>query len=84
MKYRLKIISSAEKDLDAITGRDFDAIKKRILSLSANPRPLGCQKLTNEEGYRIRSGNFRILYRIDDLAKEVLIYRVKHRKDAYR
>ncbi|MDD5495717.1 MAG: type II toxin-antitoxin system RelE/ParE family toxin [Candidatus Omnitrophica bacterium] len=84
MTYHLKIIPRAEKDLDSITGRDFDALKKKILSLSANPRPLGCQKLTNEEGYRIRTGNFRILYRIDDNTKEVMIYRVKHRREAYR
>ncbi len=84
MKYRIKIIAKAEKDLDAVTGHDFDAIKKRILSLSENPRPFGSKKLTDEGGYRIRSGNFRILYRIDDMTKEVVIYRVKHRKEVYR
>ncbi len=84
MRYRLKIISRAEKDLDSIGGRDFDAIKKKILALAENPRPFGCQKLTGEEGYRIRAGDFRILYRVNDPSKEVLIYRVKHRKDAYR
>ena len=84
MRYRLKVISRAEKDLDSIGGRDFDAVKKKILALTENPRPFGSQKLTNEEGYRIRIGDFRILYRVDDSSKEVLIYRVKHRKDAYR
>jgi len=84
MTYRLKIIPKAEKDLDLITGRDFDAIKKKILSLSVNPRPFGCQKLTNEDGYRIMMGDFRILYRIDDNAKEVIIYRMKHRRESYR
>ena len=84
MTYHLKIIPRCEKDLDSITGRDFDALKKKISSLSLNPRPLGCQKLTNEDGYRVRTGNFRILYRIDDSAKEVIIYRIKHRREAYR
>jgi len=84
MKYALKIIPKAQKDLDDIKGKDFDFIKRKILSLSKNPRPLGCKKLTREEGYRIRSGNFRVLYRIDDSAKEVIIYRVKYRKEAYR
>jgi len=60
------------------------SVKEKILPLSANPRPFGCQKLTNEDGYRIRAGNFRILYRIDDNAKEVLLYRIKHRREAYR
>lgn len=84
MKYVLKIISKAQKDLDDIHGKDFESIKQKILSLSSNPRPFGCKKLTIEEGYRIRAGRFRILYRIDDSTKEVIIYRVKHRKEAYR
>lgn len=84
MKYRIKIIAKAEKDLDAVTSHDFDAVKKRILLLSENPRPFGSKKLSNEGGYRIRSGDFRILYRVDDTVKEVIIYRVKHRKETYR
>ncbi len=84
MTYHLKIIPKAEKDLDSVTGRDFDALKKKMQSLALNPRPFGCQKLTNEDGYRIRIGNFRILYRINDTAKEVVLYRIKHRREAYR
>lgn len=84
MRYLLKVIPKAQKDLDAITGRDFDVIKEKILRLSEEPRPFGCKKLTDEEGYRIRAGDFRILYRIDEPAKEVTIYRVKHRREAYR
>jgi mRNA interferase RelE/StbE len=82
--YSVKIIAKAEKDLDAIGGRDFDSVRKKILALSENPRPFGCKKLTVDEGYRLRSGDFRIVYRIDDEAREVIIYRVKHRKEAYR
>ena len=84
MKYALKIILRAQKDLDGIKGRDFAFIRNKILVMSTAPRPFGCQKLTREEGYRIRAGDFRILYRIDDPAKEVIIYRIKHRKEAYR
>ena len=84
MKYRIRIIPKAEKDLDAIVGHDFDAIKKKILALSENPRPFGCKKLIADEGYRLRSGDFRIVYRIDDSAREIIIYRIKHRKEAYR
>lgn len=83
MRYKLKIIPKAQKDLDGIIGKDFDFIKRKILSLSDNPRPFGSKKLTNEAGYRVRVGNFRILYRINDSLKEVIIYRVKHRKDVY-
>ena len=84
MKYSLRVIPKGQKDLDGTRGKNFEAIKKKILSLSGNPRPFGCKKLTNEDGYRIRAGDFRILYRIDDPAKTVIIYRVKRRKDAYR
>ena len=84
MKYALKIISRAQKDLDTIKGKDFTFIKNKIISLSTKPRPFGCKKLTNEEGYRIRVGSFRVLYRINDSARTVIIYRIKHRKEAYR
>ena len=56
---------------------DYNTIKE---SAEANAK----QKLAADEGYRIRAGDFRILYRIDDRAKEVIIYRVKHRREAYR
>ena len=84
MRYQLKIIPKAQKDIDAISGRGFDYIKRKISALSENPRPFGCKKLTAEEGYRIRAGDFRILFRIKDSAREVIIYRVKYRKEAYR
>ncbi|MBF0477847.1 MAG: type II toxin-antitoxin system RelE/ParE family toxin [Candidatus Omnitrophica bacterium] len=83
MKYQIKVIHQAEKDLDALDSRYFEPVKKKIISLVETPRPFGCQKLTNEDGYRIRSGDFWILYRIDDKAKEVIVYRIKHRKEAY-
>ena len=76
MTHHLKIIPKAEKDLDSIISLDFDALKKKILSLSANPRSFECQKLTNEDGYRIRAGNLRILYRVDDDTKEAILYRI--------
>lgn len=82
--YKLKVIAQAQKDLDSFQGKIFEKIKKRIVLLSGNPRPFGAIKLTQEEGYRIRIGDYRILYRIDDRLKEIIIYRVKHRKEAYR
>jgi mRNA interferase RelE/StbE len=51
------------------------------MMLKVNPRPVGCKKLTNEEGYRIRVGNYRILYTIDDTNSSVNIYKIAHRKD---
>lgn len=78
--YKIEIIPSAVKDLDNIENKYFIQIKDKIDSLKSNPRPSNCLKLTVEEGYRVRSGNFRILYRIDNENKTIYIYRVKHRK----
>lgn len=82
--YKLRILSAAQKDLDRLPSKIFHKIKNEIILLSKNPRPYGTLKLTNENGYRIRAGDYRLLYRIDDKAKEILIYRVKHRKEVYR
>jgi mRNA interferase RelE/StbE len=77
------LLPPAQKDLDGLEVRIFRQIIKKIRALSDEPRPHGCLKLTAEEGYRIRTGDYRILYRIDDGAKRIFIYRIKHRKDAY-
>lgn len=77
------LLPQAQKDLDKFRGKIFQQIKEKILSLSKNPRPSGCLKLTAEEGYWLRSGNYRILYRVDDKEKIVYLYRIKHRKEAY-
>ena len=82
--YKLRIIPRAQRDLDSITGKLFDQINEAILTLGDEPRPQGAMKLTGLEGYRIRVRDMRVLYRIDDQAKEVIVYRVKHRKEVYR
>lgn len=82
--YKILILTQAKKDLDSFRGKIFNQIKNRILSLSKNPRPSGCLKLTAEEGYRLRSGNYRIIYRISDEKNVIYIYRIKHRKESYK
>jgi mRNA interferase RelE/StbE len=77
--YRIFILPSAQKDLDNLQTKIFNQIRNKISQLSQNPRPLGCLKLTVEEGYRLRTGNYRILYRIDDREKIIYIYRIKLR-----
>jgi len=81
--YKILLLLQAQKDLNNFRGKIFQQIKEKILSLSKNPRPAGCLKLTGEEGYRMRSGSYRIIYRINDKEKIVYIYRIKHRKEAY-
>ena len=82
MEYKILLQPSAVKDLDKLPKKETEKISFRILQLKENPRPVGVQKLNNQEGYRIRSGHYRILYEIDNRLKIVHIYRVKHRKEA--
>jgi mRNA interferase RelE/StbE len=82
--YNVLIKPSAEKFIQKLSSIDAQRILCILKSLESNPRPPGCLKLTIEEGYRIRVGNYRILYEIDDKNKTVIVYRIKHRKDVYR
>ncbi len=82
--YKILLLPQAQKDLDSFRGKIFNQIKNRILSLSKNPCPSGCLKLTAEEGYRLRSGNYRIISRINDEKNVIYIYRIKYRKESYK
>lgn len=83
--YTLLIRHSAERDLRRLPCDLFERINERILSLREYPRPHGVRKLVGaQEGWRVRVGDYRILYQIDDDAQMVTIVRVKHRRDAYR
>ena len=79
MKYKVFIEKRVEKDTSKIPAKFRENIDKTILALASDPRPKGCKKLTDREGYRIRVGNYRILYSIDDDALTVVIYRIKIR-----
>lgn len=81
--YELFVLTPAQKDLDRLEASVFERILKKIRALSKDARPPGCLRLTGEEGHRIRVGDYRILYRIDDASKRIFIYRIKHRKDVY-
>ncbi|MBN2199098.1 MAG: type II toxin-antitoxin system RelE/ParE family toxin, partial [Candidatus Aminicenantes bacterium] len=59
-------------------------IVERIRSLSDEPRPYGCQKLSAQERYRIRQGDYRIVYSIDDAAKTIEIFKIGRRSEIYK
>ena len=84
--YRVFIKASAGKELAAVGGRpDRQRIIARIQGLAANPRSRGAEKMAgHSDRYRIRQGNYRIVYLIDDTALEVTIYKIGDRKDVYR
>lgn len=75
--------ASVEKDLQGIPGKDLRRIFHRIEALAENPRPPGCEKLTGQERYRIRQGNYRVLYSIQDRELTVWVVKIGHRKGIY-
>jgi len=83
-KYSLTFRKSVAKDLRVIPDKDVESILASIGSLANNPRPPGCVKLTGQEHYRIRQGNYRIVYEITDRELTVIIIKVAHRRDVYR
>ena len=84
--YRVLIKASAGKELVAVGSKaDRQKVVTRIQGLASNPRPHGSEKLAGySDRYRVRQGNFRIIYLIDDEASEVTIYKIGDRKDVYR
>jgi len=84
LKYELFIEKSAQKELSKIQQQQQDRIVEAIRKLSGDPRPSGVKKLSGREARRIRVGDYRIIYDIDDNELTVLIVNIGHRKEIYR
>jgi len=82
--YKLFFKKSVQKDFDSIPKKDLKRILGRIESLSEDPRPKGCEKLTGQERYRLRQGQYRIVYSIQDDELSIWVVKVGHRKHIYR
>jgi mRNA interferase RelE/StbE len=82
--YKVLIKPSAVKELESISKKDRQRIIVKIQALSDNPRPPGCQKLSGQERYRLRQGNYRIVYEIQDKALIVFVVKVGDRKEIYK
>lgn len=83
-QYRVIIRKSVSKDMRGIPKKDARRIVEAIESLADNPRPPGTKKLSGLERYRLRQGNYRILYEIEDERLIVCVVRVGDRRDVYR
>lgn len=82
--FKVSITSSAERDLKRLDRPTKNRIVSAVLALASNPRPHGCLKVRSEEGtWRIRIGDWRVGYRIDDSGSEVLVIKVAHRREFY-
>ena len=84
MNYFLFILPRAQRELAALSKKDFEKVKAAILALAGNPRPANRSKLTGRNGWRIRIGNYRVIYEIDDPNRSVTVLNVGHRREIYR
>ena len=83
-KYSVLVRKSAADELARIPKKDLRRIVDRIRSLEEEPRPQGGEKLSAQERYRIRQGDYRIVYSIDAAARTVEIFKIGHRSEIYR
>lgn len=83
-KYKIEIKKSAVKEIKKLPAGTLKKILSKIQKLSDNPRPFDCQKLSGDEKYRVRAGDYRILYAIEDSVLIVFIVKVGHRRDVYK
>ena len=84
MSYSIGILRRAQKELAQLPKQEYERIKAAIKNLSQDPRPTGCKKLSGREGWRIRVGNYRVIYEIDDPQQRLTILHVGHRRDVYK
>ncbi|WP_322522323.1 type II toxin-antitoxin system RelE/ParE family toxin [Guyparkeria halophila] len=82
--YKLRFRQSVSRDLRPIPKPDVERILRRIDALADDPRPPGCEKLSGQERYRLRQGNYRILYEIVDDELVVTVVKIGHRRHVYR
>lgn len=83
-EYEIFFRESVYKDFRKIPKKDLQKILSKIQKLGLEPRPSGSEKLTGQELFRIRQGNYRILYSIQDNQLIIWVIKVRHRKGIYR
>jgi mRNA interferase RelE/StbE len=83
--HKITFARSARKELEGLSKRDIQRVFQKIESLSRNPRPPGCRKLVGSiDLWRIRVGNYRVIYSINDEQSIIDIIAIRHRSEAYR
>lgn len=81
---KLLINPSAVKELEAIPREDRRRIVRHIERVAVDPRPPGCEKLSGEDKYRVRQGDYRVIYLVSDESREVIVFKIGHRRAVYR
>jgi len=83
--YEVFLERRAEQDLKKLSTEIFHRIIPHLKALSENPKPPGCRKITGSKSdWRIRVGDYRVIYEVDEQEKAVKVMRIRHRRDAYR
>jgi mRNA interferase RelE/StbE len=82
--YKVLIKPSAVKELEAVPAKDRRKVAAKIQGLAADSRPPGSEKLSGQERYRLRQGDYRVVYAIDDAEQTVLVIKIGNRRDIYR
>ncbi len=82
--YSLVIKKSAERELRTIPKPDLRRMTERLRGLAQDPRPTGSEKLSGHNRYRVRQGDYRIVYAVDDETRTVQVVKVGHRREVYR
>ena len=82
--YSLEIKRSAAKELAQLPPKDRGRVVGRIQALADDPRPVGAEKLSGQERYRVRQGDYRILYETEDQILRIIVVKIGHRRDVYR
>ena len=82
--YKIFFRRSVIKELKNVPKKDLQRIMKRIEKLALNPRPHGCEKISGQDRFRIRQGNYRIVYSIQENELTVWIVKIGHRREVYR
>lgn len=83
MSYTIQIFRRAQKELAALPQLVYPRVRDAIRELADTPRPPGCKKLAGREGWRIRVGDYRVIYEIDDRAQSITVMHIGHRRDVY-
>lgn len=84
MSYRVELVRSAERELRALPAATHQRVVTALVRLGVDPRPHQSRKLTYGPGWRLRVGDYRVLYTTDDDARVVTVYAIGHRREVYR
>ena len=83
MRYQVLILRRAQKALADLPKGDYERVRDAVATLAENPRPNGSKKLAGRKGWRIREGDYRVIYEVDDANRQVTVLDIGHRRDIY-